>query len=55
MPSTTQKQARAMKAAAAGKSNLGIPKAVGKEFVAADKKVGKAPPPKPKSPGGGKR
>lgn len=30
-----------MKAAAAGESTLGIPKKVGKEFVAADKKAGK--------------
>ncbi len=37
MPSKTPKQARAMRAAAAGKSTLGIPKSVGKEFVKADK------------------
>lgn len=37
MPSKTAKQRRAMQAAAAGKSTLGIPKKVGKEFVAADK------------------
>jgi len=35
MPSTSAKQARAMRAAAAGKSTLGIPKKVGKEFVKA--------------------
>lgn len=38
MPSKTKRQARAMRAAAAGKSTLGIPKKVGKEFVRADKK-----------------
>ena len=38
MPSRTKKQARAMRAAAAGKSTIGIPKKVGKEFVQADRK-----------------
>lgn len=37
MPSKTQKQKRAMRAAAAGKSTLGIPANVGREFVRADK------------------
>jgi hypothetical protein len=46
MPSKTPKQHRAMEAAAHGKSKLGIPKAVAKEFVAADK--AKAKPHKPK-------
>jgi len=41
MPSKTPKQARAMRAAAAGKSTLGIPKGVGQDFVKADR-VGKA-------------
>jgi hypothetical protein len=43
MPSKTPKQARAMRAAAAGKSKIGIPKRVGKEYVRADraKKRGK--------------
>ena len=36
MPSKTPRQARAMRAAAAGKSTLGIPAKVGKEFVKAD-------------------
>ena len=36
MPSKTPKQARAMRAAAGGKSQLGIPAKVGKEFVKAD-------------------
>jgi hypothetical protein len=36
MPSRTPKQHRAMAAAAKGKSNLGIPKKVGKEFLKAD-------------------
>jgi hypothetical protein len=35
MPATSRKQLRAMLAAKAGKSTLGIPKAVGAEFVAA--------------------
>jgi hypothetical protein len=37
MPSVSQKQAIAMRIAAAGKSNIGIPKSVGKEYVKADK------------------
>jgi len=37
MPAKTQKQRAAMAAAAAGKSKLGIPKSVGKEFIRADK------------------
>lgn len=37
MPSTSKKQAIAMRIAAAGKSTLGIPKKVGKDFAAADK------------------
>ena len=36
MPSKTPKQARAMHAAAAGNSTIGIPQSVGKEFVQAD-------------------
>lgn len=36
MPSKTARQARAMRAAAAGKSTIGIPKNVGKEFMQAD-------------------
>jgi hypothetical protein len=35
MPIVSQQQRKAMYAAAAGKSTLGIPKAVGKDFVAA--------------------
>lgn len=46
-PSKTPKQARAMRAAAAGKSNIGIPAKVGKEFVKADH--GKSQPKKPTS------
>lgn len=38
MPSKTKKQARAMHAAAEGRSTIGIPQSVGKEFVKADKK-----------------
>lgn len=34
MPMKSKAQSRAMHAAAEGKSNLGIPKSVGKEFVA---------------------
>lgn len=37
MPSTSKAQHNAMEAAAHGKSTLGIPKKVGKDFVAADK------------------
>jgi hypothetical protein len=36
MPPVSQAQRRAMYAAASGQSTLGIPKSVGKEFVAAD-------------------
>lgn len=36
MPAVSEKQRRAMYAAAEGKSNLGIPQEVGKEFIAAD-------------------
>lgn len=37
MPPVSQAQRAAMRAAAAGKSTLGIPKKVGKEFDRADK------------------
>ena len=37
MPSLSEKQHNAMEAAAHGHSTLGIPKAVGEEFVEADK------------------
>lgn len=45
MPSVSEAQSRAMHAAAEGHSTLGIPKRVGKEFVAADhgRKIGKLP------------
>lgn len=49
MPPVSEKQRRAMFAAASGKSTLGIPKKVAKEFVAADKGgklPSKAPQPK---------
>ena len=36
MPPKSQAQRRAMRAAAAGKSTLGIPKKVGKEFSQSD-------------------
>lgn len=42
MPPVSQQQRKAMYAAAAGKSTLGIPKKVGKEFVKSDK-PGKLP------------
>lgn len=45
MPSTSKAQHNAMMAAAHGHSTLGIPMAVGKEFVAADKKKAKRYPP----------
>ena len=51
MPPVSQKQRGAMYAAAEGKSTLGIPKKVGKEFVAADpggKLPAKKPPPRKK-------
>jgi len=38
-PPISEKQRRAMYAAAAGKSNLGIPKKVGKEFVGKDERI----------------
>lgn len=37
-PSSSRRQQRAMYAAAAGRSRLGIPRAVGQEFVAADRR-----------------
>jgi hypothetical protein len=37
MPPVSEKQRRAMYATAAGRSTLGIPRSVGREFVAADK------------------
>lgn len=46
MPPKSQAQRAAMHAAAEGKSTIGIPKAVGKEFVKADK-GGKLPAYKP--------
>lgn len=36
MPPRSESQRRAMQAAAKGKSTLGIPKKVGREFAAAD-------------------
>lgn len=42
MPPVSQAQRKAMYAAAEGKSTLGIPKKVGKEFTSADK-PGKLP------------
>ena len=49
MPSTSEKQRKAMQAAAHGKSTLGIPKKVGKEFAAADAKKAHAKKHKGKS------
>lgn len=46
MPPKSEAQRRAMQAAAHGKSTLGIPKKVAKEFVSADK-GGKLPARKP--------
>lgn len=43
MPSKTPRQARAMRAAAAGRSTLGIPKSVGKKFVKHDRKKAARP------------
>ena len=39
MPSLTPKQRRAMYAASKGKSTIGIPESVGKEYVEADKQA----------------
>ena len=50
MPSKSEKQKIAMQLAAAGKSNIGIPQSVGKEYVKADK--AKCNPCKPKRKGG---
>jgi hypothetical protein len=50
MPSVSEAQRKAMFAAAEGKSTLGIPKSVGKEFAAADT-GGKLPERKKKSRG----
>jgi len=47
MPPVSERQRGAMYAAAAGKSNIGIPQKVGAEFVAADK-PGKLPESAPK-------
>lgn len=47
MPATSEAQRKAMAAAASGKSTIGIPAKVGKEFIAEDK-GGKLP--KRKSP-----
>ena len=38
MPFKSDKQRKAMFAAAAGKSNIGIPRSVGKHFIAADRR-----------------
>lgn len=43
MPAKSQAQYKAMQAAAHGKSSLGIPKSVGKEFAGATKSPGKLP------------
>ena len=47
MPPLSEAQRRAMYAAKAGKSNIGIPQSVGADFVAADK-GGKLPQRVPK-------
>jgi hypothetical protein len=43
MPIQSKAQNRAMRAAAEGRSTLGIPKSVGREFVAAGKAKAKLP------------
>lgn len=48
MPPVSEKQRKAMQAAAHGKSNIGIPKKVAREFVAADP-GGKLPKRAPKA------
>lgn len=47
MPAVSERQRKAMYAAAAGRSTLGIPKSVGKDFVAATP-AGKLPATAPK-------
>ena len=47
MPPVSQAQRKAMAAAASGKSTLGIPKQVGREYIAADA-GGKLPKRKPR-------
>lgn len=42
MPSKTDKQRRAMAAAAAGNSTIGIPQSVGREFAKEDRKMPKS-------------
>jgi len=48
MPSVSEKQRRAMQAAAHGHSTLGIPQSVGQEFVGADKQQAKHEKKKPR-------
>jgi hypothetical protein len=48
MPIVSDAQRKAMYAAAAGKSTLGIPKSVGKDFVAAGPASAKLPEKAPK-------
>ena len=56
MPSVSEAQRKAMQAAAHGKSTLGIPRSVGKEFAAADSKKRSSGPFKlPKRKGKSKR
>ena len=43
MPATSKRQFRAMQAAAHGKSTVGIPRKVGKEFAAATKNPKRLP------------
>ena len=52
MPYTSKAQQAAMYAAAAGKSNIGIPKKVGKEFVKAGKAQANLPKRVPKKAAG---
>jgi hypothetical protein len=50
MPATSKAQLRAMYAAKAGKSTLGIPKSVGADFVAATPTAKGLPQKAPKKP-----
>jgi len=50
MPIVSEAQRRAMYAAAAGKSTIGIPPSVGKEYVAAGTATTQIPKRKSKSP-----
>lgn len=53
MPTVSAKHRRAMFAAKAGKSNIGIPQKVGEEFIAANRKLARKRKRKRSPRGGG--